>query len=60
MRKLFQIIKYTDEQQWREPHFLTFYRLLMEDGERIEDHFKLHYGKKPTSKADALRLQWMD
>ena len=51
--KLFQIIKYTDEQQWREPHFLTFYRLLMEDGERIEDHFKLLW-KEPTSKADAL------
>jgi integrase len=46
-----KIVKYTDEQQWRDPHFLTFYRLLMEEGERIEDHHKLLW-KKPINITD--------
>ena len=31
-QKVIEITKYTEEQQWRDPHFLTFYRLLMEEG----------------------------
>ena len=48
---LFRIVKYTEEEQWRDPHFLTFYRLLMEEGERIEDHYKLLWNK-PNTKAE--------
>jgi integrase len=58
--KVTNIIKYTEEQQWRDPHFLTFYRSLMEEGERIEDHYGLLW-KKPINKTDEKECTgWID
>ena len=58
--KVIEITKYTEEQQWRDPHFLTFYRLLMEEGERISDHHGLQW-KKPINKTDEKECTgWID
>ena len=58
--KVLEITKYTEEQQWRDPHFLTFYRLLMEEGERISDHHGLQW-KKPINKTDEKECTgWID
>jgi len=58
--KVTNIVKYTDEQHWRDPHFLTFYRLLMEEGERLEDHYGLLW-KKPINKTDEKDCTgWID
>ena len=59
-QKVIEITKYTEEQQWRDPHFLTFYRLLMEEGERIIDHHGLQW-KKPLNKTDEKECSgWID
>ena len=34
-------------EQWRDPHFLTFYMLLLEVGERLQDTFRIVW-RKPT------------
>ena len=39
LNKVLEIRKYCINEQWRDPHFLTFYMLLLEVGERLQDTF---------------------
>tara|TARA_R110000796_G_scaffold62762_1_gene144730 strand:+ start:457 stop:1896 length:1440 start_codon:yes stop_codon:yes gene_type:complete len=58
--KILEIVKYCQDQQWRDPHFLTFYLLLLEYGERLSDSFGLVW-KKPASVAEQLKCSgWID
>ena len=47
LNKVLEIRKYCMNEQWRDPHFLTFYMLLLEVGERLQDTFRIVW-RKPT------------
>ena len=49
--KVLEIVKYCNEQLYRDPQFLCFILLLLEIGERLEDCFGLAW-KKPINIAD--------
>jgi len=58
--KVLEIVKYCQDQQWRDPHFLTFYLLLLECGERITDAMGIAW-RKPTSLAQQKKCTgWID
>ena len=58
--KLFEVVKYCREEQWRDPHFLTFYLLQLEYGERLADSFGIAW-KKPISLVDQKKCTgWID
>ena len=58
--KILEIVKYCQDQQWRDPHFLSFYLTLLEYGERLSDSFGLVW-RKPTSIAEQLKCTgWID
>lgn len=48
VEKVLEIRNYIIENLWRDPHFLTYYALLLEVGERQSDLMGL-YWKKPTN-----------
>ena len=47
LNKVLEIRKYCMNEQWRDPHFLTFYILLLEVGERLQDTFRMVW-RMPT------------
>ena len=58
--KLFEIVKYCRDQQYRDPHFLTYYLLLLEYGERISDTQRLVWNK-PDTMAEQLKCSgWIN
>ena len=58
--KLLEVIKYITDQQWRDPHFLTFYLLQLEYGERLADSFGIAW-RKPDSIAEQKKCSgWID
>jgi len=60
IEKVLEVTKYLEEQQWRDPHFYTFFRLLMEYGERISDSHGIAW-KKPASIVDQKKCTgWID
>ncbi len=46
LNKIKEIENYCINEQWRDPHFLTFYMLDLEVGERLQDHYAIAW-KKP-------------
>ena len=58
--KVFEIVKYCKEQQYRDPHFLTYYLMLLEYGERISDTQGLVW-RKPNTITEQLKCSgWIN
>jgi integrase len=54
-----EIINYIKNNLWRDPHFMTFYLLLLDIGERLEDVFGLAW-REPTSEVVKLKCSgWL-
>lgn len=51
IEKVLEIVNYIQNNLWRDPHFLTFYMILLDVGERLEDLFGLVW-REPTSEVD--------
>jgi len=60
MEKVMEVTKYLDEQLWREPHFYTFYRLLLEIGERLADNYGVAWEKPKSIAKQKLCTGWID
>ena len=45
LKQVLEIEKYCVNEQWRDPHFLTFYMLLLEFGERLRDVYGIMWRK---------------
>ena len=58
--KLLEVIKYTTDQQWRDPHFLTFYLLQLEYGERLADSFGIAWNKPESITEQKKCSGWID
>jgi len=58
--KLLEVIKYTTDQQWRDPHFLTFYLLQLEYGERLADSFGIAWNKPESITEQKKCSGWLD
>jgi len=60
IEKVLEVTKFLEQEQWREPHFYTFYRLQMEYGERLTDSHGIAWNK-PTSLIDQKKCTgWID
>ena len=60
IEKVLEVTKFLEDEQWREPHFYTFYRLQMEYGERLTDSHGITWNK-PTSLVDQKKCTgWID
>ena len=60
IEKVLEVTKFLEQEQWREPHFYTFYRLQMEYGERLTDSHGITWNK-PTSLVDQKKCTgWID
>jgi len=60
IEKVIEVSKNLEEQQWRDPHFNTFYRLQLEYGERLADSHGIAW-KKPVSLVDQKKCTgWID
>ena len=60
IEKVLEVTKFLEQEQWREPHFYTFYRLQMEYGERLTDSHGIVWNK-PTSLVDQKKCTgWID
>ena len=60
LNKVLEIRKYCMNEQWRDPHFLTFYMLLLEVGERLQDMFQLVW-RMPTLVSEIKNCSgWID
>ena len=58
--KLFEIVKYCREQQWRDPQYLTFYLLQLEYGERLVDGYAIAWRKPDSLAQQKLCSGWID
>ena len=57
--KVIEIINYIKNNLWRDPHFLTFYLLLLDIGERLQDVFGLAW-REPNSEVVKLKCSgWL-
>jgi len=60
INKVIEVRNYCINEQWRDPHFLTFYALCLEVGERLEDLFRI-VKKKPRTAAEIKNCSgWID
>tara|TARA_R100000008_G_C3579075_1_gene167198 strand:- start:417 stop:1910 length:1494 start_codon:yes stop_codon:yes gene_type:complete len=60
LNKVIEIRTYLTEEQWRDPHFNTFYLLCLEIGERLEDTYRLMW-HRPKDQKDLERCSgWID
>ena len=60
LNKVVEVRDYCLNEQWRDPHFLTFYALLLEIGERLEDLFRLVWHKPRSLKEIESCSGWLD
>ena len=58
--KVLEVRNYCIQEQWRDPHFLTFYCMLLECGERLEDLFKLLWQRPKTIAEEKQCSGWID
>jgi len=58
--KVLEVRNYCMQEQWRDPHFLTFYCMLLECGERLEDLFKLLWQRPKTVAEEKQCSGWID
>jgi len=60
LKEELEIRNYCINEQWRDPHFLTFYALCLEVGERLEDLFRI-VKKKPRTATEIKNCSgWID
>ena len=60
INKVIEVRNYCINEQWRDPHFLTFYALCLEVGERLEDLFRI-VKKKPRTATEIKNCSgWID
>ena len=60
LNKVVEVRDYCLNEQWRDPHFLTFYALCLEIGERLEDLFRLVWHKPRSTKEIESCSGWLD
>ena len=60
LNKVVEVRDYCLNEQWRDPHFLTFYALCLEVGERLEDLFGLVWHKPRSTKEIESCSGWLD
>ena len=60
LNKVIEVRNYCLNEQWRDPHFLTFYTLCLEVGERLEDLFGLVWHKPKSIKEVESCSGWLD
>ena len=60
LNKVVEVRDYCLNEQWRDPHFLTFYALLLEIGERLEDLFRLAWHKPRSLREIENCSGWLD
>ncbi len=60
LNKVVEVRDYCLNEQWRDPHFLTFYALCLEIGERLEDLFGLVWHKPRSTKEIESCSGWLD
>jgi hypothetical protein len=60
LNKVVEVRDYCLNEQWRDPHFLTFYALCLEVGERLEDLFRLVWHKPRSTKEIESCSGWLD
>jgi len=60
LNKVVEVRNYCLNEQWRDPHFLTFYALCLEIGERLEDLFRLVWHKPRSTKEIESCSGWLD
>ena len=60
LNKVVEVRDYCLNEQWRDPHFLTFYALLLEIGERLEDLFRLVWHKPRSLREIENCSGWLD
>ena len=60
INKVVKVRDYCLNEQWRDPHFLTFYALLLEDRERLTDIFRLVWYKPRSIREIESCSGWLD
>jgi len=60
LNKVIEVRNYCLNEQWRDPHFLTFYALCLEIGERLSDLFRLVWHKPQSEKEIKNCSGWLD
>ena len=60
LNKVIEVRSYCLNEQWRDAHFLTFYALCFEIGERLEDLFRLVWHKPRSLKEIESCSGWLD
>ena len=60
LNKVLEIRNYCMNEQWRDPHFLTFYMLLMEVGERLQDNYRIVWRMPALASEQKDCSGWVD
>ena len=60
INKVIEVRNYCINEQWRDAHFLTFYALCLEVGERLEDLFRIVKQKPRTVREIKSCSGWID
>ncbi len=60
LNKVIEVRNYCLNEQWRDPHFLTFYALCLEVGERLSDLFRLVWHKPQSEKEIKNCSGWLN
>ena len=60
LNKVIEVRSYCLNEQWRDAHFLTFYALCFEIGERLEDLFRLVWHKPRSLREIENCSGWLD
>ena len=60
LNKVLEIKNYCTNEQWRDPHFLTFYMLLLEFGERLQDAYAIMWRKPDLASEQKNCSGWIN
>jgi hypothetical protein len=60
LNKVLEIKNYCINEQWRDPHFLTFYILLLEFGERLRDAYGIMWRKPDLASEQKNCSGWIN
>ena len=60
LNKVLEIENYCTNEQWRDPHFLTFYMLLLEFGERLRDVYSIMWRKPDLASEQKNCSGWIN
>ena len=60
LNKVLEIENYCTNEQWRDPHFLTFYMLCLEFGERLQDAYAIVWRKPDLASEQKNCSGWIN